>query len=144
MKGEIKNQEWVSPTLNTTADGALYLTVYDMAKWDAALYGEKLLKKASLEEMWTPVKLNDGKTYPYGFGWALGEVNKQRVIEHGGAWQGFMSFIARFPDKKLTVIVFVNRSQINPKKLAHGIAANLMSRFLPRAHQKRSKIKNRK
>src|SRR6266446_941525 len=28
VKGELKNQEWVSPTLNTTADGALYLTVY--------------------------------------------------------------------------------------------------------------------
>src|SRR5438128_2212772 len=38
VKGELKNQDWVSPSLNTTADGALYLTVYDMAKWDAALY----------------------------------------------------------------------------------------------------------
>jgi CubicO group peptidase (beta-lactamase class C family) len=38
VNGELKNQNWVSPTLNTTADGALYLTIYDMAKWDAALY----------------------------------------------------------------------------------------------------------
>jgi CubicO group peptidase (beta-lactamase class C family) len=37
VKGEWKNQEWVSPSLNTTADGSLYLTVLDMAKWDAAL-----------------------------------------------------------------------------------------------------------
>src|SRR2546425_1429373 len=37
VKGELKNQDWVSPSLNTTADGALYLTVYDMAKWDEAL-----------------------------------------------------------------------------------------------------------
>ena len=72
VNGQIKNQDWVSPSLNTTADGALYLTIHDMAKWDAALYTEKLLKKASLEQMWTPVKLNDGKTHPYGFGWALG------------------------------------------------------------------------
>jgi CubicO group peptidase (beta-lactamase class C family) len=70
VNGQLKNQAWVSPSLNTTADGALYLTVYDMAKWDAALYTEKLLKRASLDEMWTPVKLNDGKTHPYGFGWA--------------------------------------------------------------------------
>ena len=46
-KGELKNQDWVSPNLNTTADGALYLTVYDMAKWDAALYTDKLLPQAS-------------------------------------------------------------------------------------------------
>ncbi len=122
IKGELKNQDWVSPTMNTTADGSLYLNVDDMAKWDAALDGEKLLKKSSLEQMWSPVKLNDGKTYPYGFGWALGEVNKHPVIEHGGAWQGFKSFNARFPDDNLAVIIFANLAQANPTKLAHGVA----------------------
>ena len=47
VKGELKNQEWVSPTLNTTADGALYFSILDLAKWDAALYTDKLLKKSS-------------------------------------------------------------------------------------------------
>src|SRR5262249_28410918 len=70
---QLKNQEWVAPTITRTADGALIMTVLDMAKWDAALYTEKLVKKATLEQIWTPVKLNDGKTYPYGFGWSLDE-----------------------------------------------------------------------
>src|SRR5579862_8164798 len=87
VKGKIKNQEWVSATLNTTADGALYTNVVDLGKWDAALYTEKLLKRGSFEQMWTPVKLKDGKTYPYGFGWFLGEANGHRLIEHDGAWQ---------------------------------------------------------
>src|SRR3989475_13312300 len=91
VKGELKNQEWDSPSRNTTADGALYLTVYDMAKWDAALYSEKLLKRSSLQQMWTPVKLNGGKTQDYGFGWGFGAVNGHHIIEHGGAWQGFKS-----------------------------------------------------
>lgn len=64
VKGELKNQEWVSPSMNTTADGSLYLTTLDMAKWDAALYGERILKKTSLEQMWTPVKLTSGATAP--------------------------------------------------------------------------------
>jgi CubicO group peptidase (beta-lactamase class C family) len=123
VNGELKNQNWVSPTLNTTADGALYLTVYDIAKWDAALYTEKLLKRSSLEQMWTPVKLNDGKTYPYGFGWGLGEVRGHRIIEHGGSWQGFKSQISRYVDDKLTVVVFANQARANPAKLAHGVAA---------------------
>jgi CubicO group peptidase (beta-lactamase class C family) len=123
VKGQLNNQEWVSPTLNTTADGALYLTVYDMAKWDAALYTEKLLKRSSLEQMWTPVKLNNGKTYPYGFGWSLGEVRGHRIIEHGGAWQGFKSYIARYVDDKLTVVVFANLSEANPGRIAYGVAA---------------------
>ena len=123
VNGQLKNQEWVSPSLNTTADGALYLTIYDMAKWDAALYTEKLLKKSSLEQMWTPVKLNDGKTYPYGFGWGLGEVRGRRIIEHGGAWQGFKAQISRYVDDKMTVIVLANQIRTNQSKLAHGVAA---------------------
>jgi CubicO group peptidase (beta-lactamase class C family) len=123
VKGELKNQNWVSPTLNTTADGALYLTVYDMSKWDAALYTEKLLRRSSLEQMWTPVKLNSGKTEAYGFGWALGEVRGHHIIEHGGAWQGFKSHIARYVDDKLTVVVFANLAQANPTRIAHAIAA---------------------
>jgi hypothetical protein len=47
-------------------------------------------------------------------------INGIQVIEHGGSWQGFKSFIARFPD--FTVIVFANLSNANPEKLAHGVA----------------------
>jgi CubicO group peptidase (beta-lactamase class C family) len=122
VDGKLKNQAWVSPTMNTTADGSLYLSVYDMAKWDASLYDDKLLSKASLKQIWTPVTLNDGKTFPYGFGWELGEINKHRLVQHTGAWQGFKSCITRFPDDGLTVIVLANLAQANPKFLAHGVA----------------------
>ena len=133
VDGQLKNQNWVSPTLNTTADGALYLTVYDMAKWDAALYTEKLLKRSSLEQMWTPVKLNDGKTFPYGFGWALNVVHGHHLIEHGGSWQGFKSQISRYVDDKLTVVVFANQARANPAKLAHGVAALFNPELMPAA-----------
>jgi CubicO group peptidase (beta-lactamase class C family) len=135
VNGQLKNQNWVSPTLNTTADGALYLTVYDMAKWDAALYTETLLKRASLEQMWTPVKLNDGSTHPYGFGWAVGAVRGHRLVEHGGSWQGFKSHISRYIDDKLTVVVFANQARANPAKLAHGVAALFNSELAPASTQ---------
>lgn len=124
VKGEIKNQEWVSPTLNTTADGALYTNVLDLGKWDAALYTERLIKKSSLEQMWTPVKLKDGKTHPYGFGWFLGGANGRRLIEHDGAWQGFTMNISRYVDERLTVIVMTNLEEgpSDPAKIAHGVA----------------------
>jgi CubicO group peptidase (beta-lactamase class C family) len=121
--GKLKNQEWVSPTFNSTADCSLYLTVLDMAKWDAALYGEKILKRSSLDQMWTAVKLNDGKTYPYGFGWQLHEAQGSRVIYHGGGWQGFTSFIGRYVDDKLTIVVFANLSQASPGNIADEVAA---------------------
>jgi len=42
VKGQLKNQEWVAPMVNTTADGSLYFNILDLTKWDAALYTEKL------------------------------------------------------------------------------------------------------
>ncbi|HKE59124.1 MAG TPA: serine hydrolase domain-containing protein [Pyrinomonadaceae bacterium] len=123
VKNELKNQDWVSPTLNTTADGALYFTVLDLAKWDAALYGEKVLQQASLKQMWTPVRLNNNRTSDYGFGWSLSQINGHRLIEHGGAWQGFTSYIARYADDKLTVIVFDNLAGGNCGKIARHVAA---------------------
>lgn len=129
--GEIKNQEWVSPTLNTTADGALYMTVLDMAKWDAALYTEKLLKRSSFDQIWTPVTLNDGKTFPYGFGWQLGEIKGRRMIQHGGGWQGFATHIARAVDDKLTVIVLTNLANARPEKIARGILGLYVPELAP-------------
>lgn len=120
-KGELKNQSWVSPSLNTTADGALYLSALDMAKWEAALNGGKLLQKAGYDAMWTPVKLNDGKTHPYGFGWMLADVNGKRLIEHGGAWQGFKAVISRYPEDRMAVVVFANLINANEGRLARGV-----------------------
>ena len=130
-KGQLKNQRYVSPSLNTTADGSLYLTVLDMAKWDAALYSEKLLKRSSIDQMWTPVKLNSGKTHPYGFAWGIGEANKHKLIEHGGAWQGFTTHISRYVDDKLTVIVLTNLAGANPGLIAHRVAGFYVPELKP-------------
>jgi CubicO group peptidase (beta-lactamase class C family) len=130
VKGQWKNQDWVSPTLNTTADGSLYFTTLDMAKWDAELYTTKLLKESSLDEMWTIQKYtagpNAGKPNKgnYGFGWFINSANGHRLIEHSGAWQGFTDSICRYVDDKLTVIVLTNldSEHSDPDKIAHTVA----------------------
>lgn len=124
--GEIKNQEWVSPTFNSTADGTLYFNVLDLAKWDEALSGTKLLKQSSLDRMWTVFPLNNGKPNPanYGFAWIIRTQNGRKLIEHGGAWQGFTARIARYPDDELTVAVLTNleAGYSNPGVIAHVVA----------------------
>lgn len=124
--GNLKNQEWVSPTFNSTADGTLYFNVLDVARWDEALYGTKLLTQRSLDRMWTVVPLNDGKPNPagYGFGWLIGAQNGHKRIEHGGAWQGFTCRISRYPDDGLTVVVLTNleAGYSNPGVIAHVVA----------------------
>lgn len=118
---EIKNQEWVSPTLNTTADGSLYFSALDMVKWEAALNSRKLLKPQSYEAMWSPVILNDSSTYPYGFGWRIDSLNGKRIVEHSGSWQGFESVIKRYPEGRLGIIVFANLQRSSPNKIATRI-----------------------
>ncbi|HEV2341833.1 MAG TPA: serine hydrolase domain-containing protein [Candidatus Acidoferrales bacterium] len=135
VKGEWKNQDWVSPSLNTTADGSLYFTVLDLAKWDAALYTEKLLKRADLEQMWTIAKLNDGKPNKgnYGFGWFINKMNGHTLVEHGGAWQGFTTTICRYVDDKLTVVVLTNldSAHSDPDRIAHGVAGIYVPALAP-------------
>lgn len=125
VKGELKNQEWVSPTVNTTADGSLYFSILDLAKWNAALYTEKLLKRSSLDQMWTPAKLNNGSPNPdhYGFGWYITTDNGHRVVGHGGAWQGFKTHISRYVDDKLTIVVLANLAGADPKVISNHVAA---------------------
>jgi CubicO group peptidase (beta-lactamase class C family) len=129
VKGQLKNQDWVSPTLNTTADGSLYFSILDLAKWDAALYTEILLKRPSLELMWTPVKLNDGQPNSghYGFGWEITHPHGHRLIAHEGSWQGFETQISRYVDDKLTVVVLTNLGDAHPGKIADGVAQIYLS-----------------
>ncbi|HZS08833.1 MAG TPA: serine hydrolase domain-containing protein [Blastocatellia bacterium] len=119
--GRLRNGEYLSPTQPFSA-GALVSTVLDLAKWDAALYTEKLLRRASLDQMWTPTKLNDGKTQDYGFGWGVDVYRTRKRLSHGGGIQGFSTFITRFVDDKLTVIVLVNQEGGAAAALANGIA----------------------
>jgi len=135
VKEELKNQDWVSPTFNSTADGTLYFTVLDLEKWDAALYTEKLLKRSSLDQMWTVMKLNNGKPNKanYGLAWEINEINGHKVIEHGGAWQGFTCDISRYVDEKLTVVVLTNldSGHAQPGKIAHTVAGLYLPALMP-------------
>lgn len=101
------------------AAGSMESTVLDLAKWDEALYGEKILPKASLQRMWEVTKLADGTEKKYGFGWGIGTVNGSPIVEHGGGIHGFTTQIRRAPSAGITVIVLTNTDgPSNPGVLA--------------------------
>ncbi|HKP38325.1 MAG TPA: serine hydrolase domain-containing protein [Pyrinomonadaceae bacterium] len=129
VNGAFKNQEWVSPSTNSTADGSLYFSILDLARWDAALYTNTPLKQSSLNQMWAQTTLQDGRRKPYGFGWHTNVIHGRRVAFHGGAWQGFKSSIIRFLDDKLTIIFLANSWDTNDFKLTRGLAAIFYPKF---------------
>jgi CubicO group peptidase (beta-lactamase class C family) len=123
--GQLKNQEWVSPSANSTADGSLYFSVLDLAKWDTALYTEKVLKESSKREMWTVATLRDGKPNPgsYGFAWFVDSRNGHRLVGHDGRWQGFTTHIARYLDDGLTIVILTNQGNCDPQRIVDEVAA---------------------
>jgi hypothetical protein len=123
VNGEIKNQEWVAPTLNTTGDGSLYWSLRDLVAWNAAIESRAILKPESWEQVLTPVRLNSGKTYPYGFGWSLEERDHKPLQQHGGAWQGFKTQLSRFLGDDLAIVVLANLAEADPARFVDGIAA---------------------
>ena len=112
--GALKNQEWVSPTFNATADGALYFSVRDLIAWDKGLRSGAILSPKSWEQIYAPVKLKSGNPYPYGFGWFVNTVNGNLRLHHGGSWQGFKSYISRYLGEDLTIIVLANLAKPTP------------------------------
>src|SRR6185295_17376160 len=112
--------------------GAFISNVLDMAKWDAALYADKILTPSTRAQMWSPARLNNGATYPYGFGWELTTVGGHKLVHHGGSLPGFRSQISRFVDDKLTVIVLTNSDNATPNPIAVNIAAFYIPGLIPK------------
>lgn len=108
---KFENRPVLLPTIAFSA-GTILSTVEDMAKWDAALGTEKLLKKSTLEQMWIPAKTNDGAlaSFDYGFGWFIDNYRGHRLVQHTGGTPGFSSVIYRFTDDKLTIVLLSNHS----------------------------------
>lgn len=120
-----ENRPALLPTVGFSA-GTIISTVEDLAKWNAALDAEKLLKKSTLEQMWTPAGTNAGvpAAFDYGFGWFIDNYHGHRIVQHTGGTPGFSSAIYRFPDDRLTVIILSNHSDTLLDQMAIDIAGN--------------------
>ncbi len=122
VDGAIANQEWVSPSLNTTADGSLYLSLGDYIRWAVALNHQERPSRRALQTAWTPAAIAGIGTYPYGAGWFLVPQRDHRKIGHTGAWQGFQTSIQRYPEYDLTVVALSNLAGSHPGAMSLAIA----------------------
>ena len=101
-----------APYLSMTqpyAAGSLGSTVSDLALWDKALRENRLIRAETLKQMVTPGTLEDGKALEYGYGWGVTQYQGRAVAEHSGGIPGFNTFIARFYEDGVTIIVLSNR-----------------------------------
>ena len=67
------------------------MTAHDLALWDESLIARSLLSSESYKQMFTEVKLNDGKGTNYGLGVSVHDQNGHTIVEHSGEVSGFVS-----------------------------------------------------
>ncbi|WP_133477747.1 serine hydrolase domain-containing protein [Cognatilysobacter segetis] len=104
-------------------DGGIYSSIDDLARWDAALYDERLLKAASWRLAFTPATDTDDPGVRYGYGWRV----SGETLWHSGESIGFRNVIVRYPRRRLTVVLLTNRNDPEPYDLARRIAALAMA-----------------
>jgi CubicO group peptidase (beta-lactamase class C family) len=112
------NSDYLDMTVPYAA-GALYSTVGDLFAWNEALFSDKLLSAKSREAMMTV----DKNSYAYGL--AVIQRFNRKMVFHGGGINGFETFLARFPEEKITVAVLRNSDygMPGPGTISNDLAA---------------------
>src|SRR5437764_6046951 len=96
-------------------------TAEDLYRWDQAIETGRLVKPMTLAQLFTPARLNNGTTIPYGFGWYIAPDNGLAIAEHAGGYLGYRTAIRRYMERHTTVIVLSNNATIEAGPLARRI-----------------------
>ena len=101
--------------------GGIISSADDMARFEAAILGDKLLKRSTRDLMWTSQKTSDGKETGYGLGWGIMEKFGLHMLVHTGGQQGTSTAFAVIPGKNAGVVVLCNIDDVDVNRLAMQI-----------------------
>ena len=105
------------------AAGELAMTAHDLALWDESLIAQSILKPLSYKQMFTEVKLKDGKGTHYGLGVEVMDRDGHRSIEHSGEVSGFVSDNEVLVDDGVAVAVLTNQDAVSAASAIARLAA---------------------
>ena len=93
--------------LHSRPDVAVLTTARDLAKWIVALEQHRILNHP--EKLWEGAVSDSGRWLDYSYGWTLETLLGHRRLDHSGGFRtGFHTWLCRYPDDDLTVIVLTN------------------------------------
>ncbi len=110
------------PFTNVIGNGGLLSTVGDFLIWNQNLDNPRVGGRAMVDAMQTRGRLNDGFVNEYARGLIVSDYRGVREISHGGSTAGYQTFLARWPDERLSVVVLCNTTGTNPGGYAHQVA----------------------
>lgn len=110
------------PNYDTYGATSLFTTVGDLLKWDANVWKPTVGDETMLRDMRTSATLANGDTTGYGLGIATEVYRGARLVGHSGGDAGYRTYLGRFPEHALSVVVLCNASTANPAALTRGVA----------------------
>ena len=120
------------------AAGELAMTARDLALWDESLIAESILKPGSYKQMFTEVKLKDGKSTHYGLGVDILDRQGHRSIEHSGEVSGFVSDNQVLVDDRVAVAVLTNQDAVGAASTIARLTAPVVLDAAPSGSEKQA------
>jgi len=106
------------PFMNVYGNGGMLTTVGDWMKWNAMLDSHSL-GAPLVDALETRGVLNDGRKISYALGLNVDTYKGLKDVSHGGSTAGYQTFLARYPNNKVSIGVMCNGTSPS----AGGIAA---------------------
>lgn len=127
------------PLMNVYGNGGMLTTVGDWIKWNAMLDSRSLGAPlvAALE---TQGVLNDGRKIAYALGLVVGNYKGLKDVSHGGATAGYQTFLARYPDNKVSVAVMCNGTSPSAGNIAAVITDEIFGPYPQRPRPEPAKV----
>ena len=107
------------------AAGDLWASASDLARWDLALMGGRVLRPESYRLMTAPRMVAGGRVRDYGCGISSARRGGEVVLSHTGGVSGFQSYNAMVPRTRSAVILLANSEYLDPGAL-HGTILDLV------------------
>ena len=106
--GEIYNAS-LHDTSMKVPGGGIVSTAEDLVRFAIAINTGAMVKRDTLNQMWTRQKTRGGEGIDYGFGWGIGETNEgYKVVSHSGGQAGTSTLLVLLPEKGLAIAVMSN------------------------------------
>lgn len=113
---------------NRKGPGRISSSAQDLLKWDNAIRNYQLVSKETMQEAYTPMKLNDGKYSYYGFGLELVFKNKAlHLVWHNGDNPGYKTLILRDFTYNRTLIILTNNDALEMNAVINACTKNIDS-----------------
>lgn len=102
------NAPWVDNS-NKWAGGGFVSTTQDLARFGQAMLDANVLKRATIDAMWTSQRTADGKPTGYGMGWAVNtDSTGRRSVSHSGGSVGGTALLVVYPKEQMVFAFLFN------------------------------------